>query len=118
MATLDKSRSFCTIYGLGIPDGAVYVQDGIRFNGSGEEVGREPEFFPEYATESEEVDATSGDAQETSEKSTRRRRTKAEIEADKAAQEAFEATEVEADIAFSDKLTKSEDATDDADHLI
>lgn len=46
-ATLDRSRPFCTIYGLGEPDGAVFVQDGIRFAGDGSEVGREPWALPE-----------------------------------------------------------------------
>lgn len=38
MATLDRSRHFCQIYGIGIEDGAVYEQDGKRFLGNGEEV--------------------------------------------------------------------------------
>lgn len=40
-ATLDRSRHFCVIYGILDEDGAVFVQDGIRFSGDGVEVGRE-----------------------------------------------------------------------------
>jgi len=66
MISLDRSRHFCTLYGLPGPgdldDGAVFIQDGIRFNGLGEEVGRELEYFPEWKKDKVKKKVPSGDA--------------------------------------------------------
>ena len=47
--TLDKTRHYCQIYGSAQDDGAVYVQDDIRFRGDGEEASLEPSEKPPVA---------------------------------------------------------------------
>lgn len=38
MRTLDKSRPYSQVFGLGVDDGTVFIQDGVHFLGNGEEI--------------------------------------------------------------------------------